>query len=193
MSALKMIDEIINLFLTNKKWIFSTLLVIIGSVYFGYKRLKIMRRKEKMDIEDFNNKKINFSIYLHQGYRLFDDNKEGVKYLLFNIDILNKSASKITITPLVHVKIKSNPNKIVLQHERQLFIEEYHKNIEKLDNNISLEERGKKTGWIIFEIPKEIVDKRIDVIEVICQDTNSNEVKADFYLLKDLYYENKNN
>lgn len=184
-------QEIIDLILTNKKWLIGTFLTLVA-LYFGYKRLKIMSRKDKIDNTDFENKKSNFSVYLHQGYRLFDKEKKKLKFLLFNLDVSNKSTSKITVTPFVNVKLKDIASKIKLLHNKELFLQEYHSKIEKFESNISIEERGKKSGWIICEIPAELIDKRIEYLEVLCEDTSGNVSKVEFYLLKDIYYEDKN-
>ena len=151
-----------------------------------------MSRKDKIDNTDFENKKTNFSIYLHQGYRLFDKEKKKLKFLLFNLDISNKSTSKITVTPFVIAKVKDIGGKIKLLHNKELFLEEYHSKIEKFESNISIEERGKKSGWIICEIPAELINKRIEYLEVFCEDTLGNVSKVEFYLLKDMFYEDKN-
>jgi hypothetical protein len=185
------IQEIIELALANKQWLIGIILTLIG-LCFGYKRLKIMSRKDKIDSTDFENKKPNFLVYLHQGYRLFDKEKKKLKFLLFNLDISNKSSSKITVTPSVNVKLKDIGSKIKLLHDKGLFLQEYHSKIEKLETNVSIEERGKKSGWIICEIPAEIIDKRIEYLEILCEDTSGNISKAEFYLLKDIYYEDKN-
>jgi|GEM_PF-628512 len=184
-------QQILDLILANKKWVIGTVITLIG-LYFAYKRLKIMSRKHRIDNYEFENKKSNFSVYLHQGYRLFDKDKKKIKFLLFNLDVSNKSSSKITVTPYLNIKLKDIDGKIKLLHSKELFLEEYHSKIEKFENNISIEERGKKSGWIISEIPTELINKRIEYIEVLCEDTSGNVSKVDFYLLKDIYYEYKN-
>lgn len=184
-------QEILDLVLANKRWLIGTIITLIA-LCFGYQRLKIMSRKDKIDNTDFENKKSNFSVYLHQGYRLFDKEKKKLKFLLFNLDVSNKSSSKITVTPYINVKLKDIESKIKLTHNKELFLQEYHSKIEKFENNISIEERGKKFGWIISEIPAELIDKRIEYLEVLCEDTSGNVSKVEFYLLKDIYYEAKN-
>tara|TARA_R110002073_G_scaffold72537_1_gene177061 strand:- start:21373 stop:21933 length:561 start_codon:yes stop_codon:yes gene_type:complete len=185
-------QEIFNLFNSDKRWLIATIIGLIG-LYFGYKRIRIMSRKDKIDKTDFDNKKSNFSLYLHQGYRLFDKDKQKLKFLLINIDISNKSSSKITVSPYIYVKLKGVNEKIKLLHDKHLFLEKYHSKIEKFDNNISIEEKGKKSGWIITEIPYELIDKRIEYIEIFCEDTLGNVSKVEFYLLKDIYYEDTKN
>lgn len=184
-------QEILDLILANKKWLIGIILTVIA-LYLGYRKLKIMSRKDKMDKTDFENKKSSFSLYLHQGYRLFDKEKKKLKFLLFNIDVSNKSSSKITVTPYINVKLIDIESKIKLLHNKELFLQEYHSKIEKFENNISIEERGKKSGWIISELPAELIDKRIEYIEVLCEDTSGNVSKVKYYLLKDIYYEDKN-
>lgn len=177
-------QEIFDLILENREWLIGTFLTLVA-LYFGYKKLKIMSRKDKND-------NINFSVYIHQGYRLFDKEKKKLKFLLFNLNVSNKSTSKITVTPFVNVKLKDIESKIKLLHNKELFLEEYHSKIEKFESNISIEERGKKSGWIICEIPTVLIDKRIEYLEVFCEDTSGNISKVEFYLLKDIYYEDKN-
>ena len=183
-------QTIIDLILANKKWLIGTFLTLVA-LKFGYMRLKIMYRKDKIDNSDFENKKSNFSVYLHQGYRLFDKEKKKLNFFLFNLDVSNKSTSKITVTPFVNIKLKDIDNKIKLLHNKELFLQEYHSKIEKFESNISIEEKGKKSGWIICEIPAELIDKRIEYLEVLCEDTSGNVSKFELYLLKDIYYEDK--
>ena len=185
-------QEILNLILTNKKWVIGTVLTLIA-LYFGYRRYKIMSEKSKIDKTDFENKKPNFFLYFHQGYRLFDKDKKKLKFLLINIDISNKSTSKITVTPYIYIKLKEVQQKIKLFHNSQLFLEKYHSKIEKFENHVIIEERGKKSGWIISKIPNELVDQRIEYIDIICEDTLGNISKVKFYLLKDIYFEDKKN
>ena len=172
------------------RWTIGILISLV-SLIFGYYKLRIMRRKDNIDRTDFKNKLANFSIYIHEGYRLFEKNDRNCKYLLFQIDLINKSTSKITLSPSLNLKIKGTKNKVFLQHNKSFFKDHLHKNIDKFDNNISLEEKGLKTGWIIFKMPSELNDKRVEVIEVICKDTHGKRAKTEFYLLRDIQYENQ--
>lgn len=165
------------------------IVISVITIFFGYKKLKISLRKDKIDQLDHDNKKPSFYLYLHQGYRLYDKGKKKYKFLLFNLDVSNKSSSKITVTPFIILKVRGIDNKIKISHDKNLFLDKYHSKIEKFDNNIYLDERGKKSGWIISQIPNELIDKRIDYVEVICQDTLGNLSKVEYYLLKDIIYE----
>ncbi len=47
-----------------------------------------------------------------------------------------------------------------------------------------------KYGWIIFQIPEILKNKRIEKYRVIIQDGENNISKAESLLIKDIHYDN---
>lgn len=186
-----MMLNILDYIVSDAKWFIATVISLLA-LFFAFLRIRIMSRKDKIDRKEFETKKPNFQLYFHQGYRLFDKEKENLRFLLANIDISNKSSTKITVSPYIYIKLKNFNEKIKLYHNKNLFLPGYHDKIEKLENNISIEERGIKSGWIITRIPKDLIDKRIEYIEIYCEDTNGTISKVEVYILKDIFYEIKN-
>ena len=64
------------------------------------------------------------------------------------------------------------------------FIKKYHSQIERYSNNIQLEPKDIKYGWVIFQIPEILKNRRIERYRIIVQDVENNISKAECLLIK---------
>ena len=78
---------------------------------------------------------------------------------------------------------------IKLSHNKNLFHKKYHSQIEKYDNNIRLEPKDIKYGWVIFQIPEILKNRRIERYRIIVQDVENNVSKAESLLIKEIHYD----
>ena len=78
---------------------------------------------------------------------------------------------------------------IKLSHNKSLFHKKYHSQIDKFDNSIQLDPKDIRFGWIIFQIPEILKNKRIEKYRIIIQDGESNTSKAESLLIKDIHYD----
>lgn len=166
--------------------------ISLALLFLAISRQILLIRKDKIDQKEFKNKKVDFSIYIQDGYRLICNTNQSA-FLLFNIVLSNKASSKISLVPKLNIFFKTEKlNKVILNHDKNLFIDELHSTIDKFDNSISLEEKEIKSGWIIAKIPDEVIGKRINRIEILLSDSQENKNTCEYYLLRDISYENKN-
>lgn len=73
--------------------------------------------------------------------------------------------------------------------KRLFFHKKYHSQIEKYDNNIRLEPKDIKYGWVIFQIPEILKNRRIERYRIIVQDVENNVSKAESLLIKEIHYD----
>lgn len=153
-------------------------------------RIKILREKHRIDKEEFANKKSNFSVFLEDCYRVSYSTSK-IMNILFSIMITNRSSSKNTIIPKLEIDyIENNKTRTVkLSHNNGLFDKKHHGKIDKFTNNIQLDAKDIKSGWIIFQMPENLQDKRIERYRVIIQDGENNISNAESLLIKDIHYD----
>lgn len=170
--------------------IISLIISFVG-IYFAYVRIGIMREKHKMDKQEFNNKKANFSVFIIDYYRLSRKSTQNV-YILFNVKISNLSQSKNTVYPTLQVYYKDNAkDRIVeLSHMPEIFNTIEHHGIDRFGKSIQLESNDIKYGWIIFQLPNYLWTKRIEKYEIIISDGNNNISHSSCLLVKEIHYEN---
>ena len=78
---------------------------------------------------------------------------------------------------------------IKLSHDKNLFHKKYHSQIERYSNNIQLEPKDIKYGWVIFQIPEILKNRRIERYRIIVQDVENNISKAECLLIKEIHYD----
>lgn len=151
------------------------------------------RKKFSLDRIDFENRKSKFSLYLENSYR-FQNKLEEEKFLLFDIRITNHSSTKNSLVPKLEIDYFSegnNKNKIIVEHNPDIFDLNYHNNLTKLSREIRVDEKEIKSGWIIFKFPYPLMGKRINSYEISLNDSAGNTSKVICNLIKDIIYENK--
>ncbi|KAA3704664.1 hypothetical protein F3F78_06575 [Bacteroides salyersiae] len=143
-----------------------------------------------MDKEDFISKKPNFSVYIENCYRI-SYNSSKHTHAVFCITIKNKSSYRNTVLPKLEIDYIENGiiRTIKLSHDKNLFHKKYHSQIEKYDNNIRLEPKDIKYGWVIFQIPEILKNRRIERYRIIVQDVENNVSKAESLLIKEIHYD----
>ena len=55
--------------------------------------------------------------------------------------------------------------------------------------NIQLEPKDIKYGWVIFQIPEILKNRRIERYRIIVQDVENNISKAECLLIKEIHYD----
>ena len=55
--------------------------------------------------------------------------------------------------------------------------------------NIRLEPKDIKYGWVIFQIPEILKNRRIERYRIIVQDVENNVSKAESLLIKEIHYD----
>ena len=142
--------------------------IIIGiiTLFITMRQIIISNQKHRMDKEDFISKKPNFSVYIENCYR-------------------NTVLPKLEIDYIENGIIRT----IKLSHDKNLFHKKYHSQIEKYDNNIRLEPKDIKYGWVIFQIPEILKNRRIERYRIIVQDVENNVSKAESLLIKEIHYD----
>ena len=164
------------------------IIISVVTLVIAIRQIKISYQKHKMDKEDFISKKPNFSVYLDNCYRMSYNSSKSIN-VLFCIMIINKSSYRNTVIPKLEIDYLKNgiTRTIKLSHDKNLFHKKYHSQIDTFDNSIQLEPKDMKYGWIIFQIPEILKNKRIEKYRVIIQDGENNISKAESLLIKDIH------
>lgn len=170
----------------------STGTVIVGTIalIIAICTLIINRKKFFFDKTDFENKKARFLLYLENSYRF--QKKEDEKFLLFDIRITNFSSTKNSLIPKLKIEYFSDnvtKNKILLEHNPELFDLNLHNNLTKLSREIRTDEKEIKSGWIIFKFPEHLKGKRIELYELSLNDSIGNSSIVVCNLIKDIIYD----
>ena len=170
-----------------KENILTAIPIAIGVVglIFGLWRLILYTIKTINDFKNFKNSKAKFSIYLEDGYRLHINNEKI--FMLFNVRITNNSSSKNSLISIVEVEYSGNLVKI--KHNAELFKEIPLKNLTGLSTSIKLDEKEIKSGWLIFNYPKSLENKLIELIRVKVEDGNGQKAEVSSVIIKDVVHE----
>ena len=152
--------------------------IIIGiiTLFITMRQIIISNQKHRMDKEDFISKRPNFSVYIENCYRIsYNSSKHthAVFCITIKIDYIENGIIRT----------------IKLSHDKNLFHKKYHSQIEKYDNNIRLEPKDIKYGWVIFQIPEILKNRRIERYRIIVQDVENNVSKAESLLIKEIHYD----
>lgn len=171
-----------NLLIIN---IFISLIIVVGTIF----QTKIMIQKHQIDKDEFTKKKNNFSIFLENCYRVSYSSSKKMN-VLFSVMITNRSSNRNTFIPKLEIHYIDNNNlrNVKLTHNYNLFEENFHKEMNKFANSIPLDGKDIKSGWIIFQIPDDLRNKRIEKYRVIIQDGDNNISDAESLLIKDIHY-----
>lgn len=169
-----------------------TITISILALIFTLWRIRIARRTLKMNSSEFKAKERNFSIYLEDRFRAIINTGENAKYLLFHVRITNFSNSKNSFIPSLEIKYhdatgKKNIAKI--KHQPELF-KKIQQELTELDSNIRTDEREIKSGWLIYNFPSSLEDKRIDSYKVLITDSAENKAEVTSTIIKDIEYGN---
>lgn len=166
--------------------------IFIGAIglLFTIKQVIISIQKYRIDKEEFISKKSNLSISLEDCYRMSYSSSKNIN-VLFCIVVINKSFCRNTVMPKLEIDYLENgiTRTIKLSHNKSLFHKKYHSQIDKFDNSIQLDPKDIRFGWIIFQIPEILKNKRIEKYRIIIQDGESNTSKAESLLIKDIHYD----
>ena len=166
--------------------------VIIGTIigiitlFITIRQIRISNQKHRMDKEDFISKKPN----IENCYRI-SYNSSKHTHAVFCIIIKNKSSYRNTVLPKLEIDyIESGIIRTIkLSHDKNLFHKKYHSQIERYSNNIQLEPKDIKYGWVIFQIPEILKNRRIERYRIIVQDVENNISKAECLLIKEIHYD----
>lgn len=180
-------------FIKANNIIIGTIVSII-TLFITMRQIMISNQKHRMDKEDSISRKPNFSIYIENCYRISYYSSTHT-HAVFCITIKNKSSYRNTVIPKLEIDYIENSilRTIKLSHDKNLFHKKYHSQIEKYGNNIQLEPKDIKCGWIIFQIPEILKNKRIEKYRIIIQDVENNISKEECLLIKEIHYEDKKN
>lgn len=179
--------EFFNYLKTN---ITLTIIISFLLLTIAFLTYRINRRKFKFDKTDFENKKSKFSVYLGNSYR-FNYKVENEKFLLFDIRINNYSTLKTSFSAklkIVYFLKENQKTEILIEHNPNLFHDEYHNNLTKFSKQIRIEDREIKSGWLIFNCPKNLLEKRVDYYEIILEDVLGNKSNVICNLIKEIDY-----
>lgn len=164
--------------------------ICIITLFITMRQIWISNQKHRMDKEDFISKKPNISIYIENCYRISYNSSKNT-HAIFCITIRNKSSYRNTVLPELEIDYIENGilRTIKLSHDKNLFHKKYHFQIEKYGNNIQLEPKDIKYGWVIFKIPEILKNRRIERYRIIVQDVDNNVSKAECLLIKEIHYD----
>ena len=171
-----------------------TLSVIVAllALLIGFLTYRINRRKYRFDKTDFENKKSKFKLYLENCYKFQDSEKE--KFLLFDIRITNYATTKNSLIPklrIIYFVDNERKSEIVIEHKPSLFHNSYHDSLTKFPKEIRIEDKQIISGWVIFNFPQNLLDKRIDYYELSIEDGSGNHSNVICNLIKQIVYENQ--
>jgi hypothetical protein len=157
------------------------------------------KKSYELALQNFNDKKSNFGLYLIDCYRWLGKDNATKKILLFHITINNKSEGKSSYKAELEIEyIRSDQSvaRVIIPHDEYLLTFIPQKDITTFPNNIRMEEKGILTKWLIFEQPNSISSEyKIEKYSVKISDTLGNTQIADNFIIKDLNHgkaENKN-
>ncbi len=193
MLCVNILNELIEIIKTNPKTSVTIGLTIIGLI-FGFWRILLTRKKLKMDINEFENKKSKFSIYLEDSFRIKTSSPNSERYLLFHVRITNLASSKNSFIGNLEILYETNSGEtknLKLKHNSDLFKKIDHKNLTELKTDIRTDEREIKSGWLIFQSPSQLNNVRIKKFTIRIKDSSNNDTQISSTLMKDLIYENK--
>lgn len=185
-------NEFIELIKSNPKTSITIGLTIIG-LFFGFWRLLLARKKLRMDINEFDNRKCKFSIYLEDSFRTKSNSEQNEKFILFHLKITNNANSKNSFTGYLDILYSTNNDEtktLKLKHNSNLFECIDHQCLTEINTDIRLDEKEIKSGWLIFPSPSQLDKVRIKRFNIRISDSSGNEVQISSTIMKDLIYEN---
>lgn len=129
--------------------IFASIAAIVSSIS-AYRNSKFAQK-------NYVDKQSNFSLYIIKSFRWSSVIDSKQKFLLFNVEISNKSESKNSYKSELEIEYfrkNESRGKLKLPHNESL-----SKNIIKPEliffpNEIRVDERGIQSKWLIFEQPQ---------------------------------------
>jgi len=185
--------QVIEIFLSNPVpfTILGLILTVLG-LTVAYRKLIVSDKSLEIAKSKFESEKSKFNLYLEDSFRLNIKGNRSSKYLLFNIRINNFSTTKNTFSPLLTIEYydkEHTKSKIKINHQPSHKNKIPQKDITIMGQTIRIEEKDIKSGWVIFEQPKSLSNKRIEKYSVSMMDSHKNSAVIDTFLIKDIVHE----
>lgn len=161
---------------------------------FAYRSHRVsMRALDLSELESLA-KKTNLSAYLADSFRVYDKNKNQVRYI-FSIAHSNKSETCDSITEVYletfYVNSRNRVNHLITSHEQESG-KWLKGNAMPAKLPIDIQSRSSVTSWFIFSIPSVAEEaKKIEKYRVVARNSIGEQAVVESYILREVEYEKK--